>query len=283
MQFIPILPIKHLPWTVGKYSLSLAHLYRNKHYAYFFAKKYRAGQHVIMDNSAYELPEPYSIEKLWELISYYGASELVLPDVLRNRQATDEKTREALEFLAFQEKQNRLRQTLQHVMIVPQGIEMVEWIISLDSLLSAVNTYTPRMHITIGIAKHTSSFPGGRLKILNYLFNNPGDRVVPYHAVHLLGINEDLVELRELSLAFGAKVRSIDSAKPGIYAIAGEYCRYGEELPKISRQEDYFYINMYGQGFSNFANRLKNNIALYDWITKQEEELSWEQTKYLSS
>lgn len=280
MQFIPILPINHLSWTAGHYVLSLAHLYSNKRYGRFFAERKRKGRFVILDNAAYELPEPLGMNTLWEIIVYFGASELVLPDVLKDRQATDDKTREALEFLAWQDKKNRLQQHLQQVMIVPQGTDMVEWIVSLDSLLSAVQTYTPKMHITIGIAKHTSAFSGGRLKILDYLFNNEHMLAVKYHAVHLLGINEDLELLREIALTFGAKVRSVDSARPGVYAAAGIFCRYGEELPAIHRPPQYFELNLFGAGFSKFSARLRNNIALYDWITKQEEELSWEQQRY---
>jgi hypothetical protein len=88
MQFIPILPIKYLKFTTGHYALSLAHLYRDKRYARFFQKLHNIGHYVILDNAAYEQPVPMSMDALWELVEYYGASELVLPDVLRDTFAT---------------------------------------------------------------------------------------------------------------------------------------------------------------------------------------------------
>src|SRR5215204_4098984 len=106
MQFIPILPTKHLSMGVNHYMLSLAHLYWEAPYAKFFHRMHKTGHYIIMDNAAYELPEPLSISELWNLVTLYGASELVLPDVLKNRAATLEVTTVALDFLKTQNDKN---------------------------------------------------------------------------------------------------------------------------------------------------------------------------------
>lgn len=258
--------------------LSLAHMYRNVKYARFFSKQHRQNKHIIMDNSAYELPKPYTIAELWELVVLYGASELVLPDVLKDQLATSEATREALIDLLSIASKPTIRRYLKQVMIVPQGKDIVEWIVSLDDLLSAVDTYLPYLRVTVGIAKHTHSFPGGRLKILDYLLNKH-DSLIKFHDIHMLGVNEKPEELREISLAFGNKVRSIDSARPGVYAAANVICKYGEELPHIPRPVGYFDLDL-TKTVTNYSWRLRNNIGFYDWITKNEEELSWQQTRY---
>lgn len=258
--------------------LSLAHMYSNPKYARFFNEQHRRGRYIIMDNSAYELPKPYTIEELWELVVMYGASELVLPDVLKEQEATGVATRDALIDLIGLASQHQIRRYLKQVMIVPQGKEMFEWVVSLEELLSAVDTYVPYLHVTVGIAKHTNSFPGGRLKILDYLLNkyNEPHR---FHNIHMLGISENPTVLREISLAFGSKVRSIDSARPGVYAAANIICKYGVELPYTPRPKNYFELDL-TKIVTNYSWRLRNNIGFYDWITKDEGELSWQQIKY---
>ena len=82
MQFIPIVPIPHLRYSDNHYVLSLANLYGQRSYQRFFKRMHLQGHWVIMDNAAYELPKPLSIEALWELVVFWGASELVLPDVI---------------------------------------------------------------------------------------------------------------------------------------------------------------------------------------------------------
>lgn len=61
--------------------LCLAHIVdRDPVYANFYKSMADRGDLVIMDNSAFELLEPYSPDKLFELGKKCGASVLVLPD-----------------------------------------------------------------------------------------------------------------------------------------------------------------------------------------------------------
>lgn len=61
--------------------LVLAHLVDvDEAYAAFYAARSAAGDFIMMDNSAYELKEPYAPEKLITLAQKCGAHAVVLPD-----------------------------------------------------------------------------------------------------------------------------------------------------------------------------------------------------------
>lgn len=61
--------------------LTLAHLVdTNLKYANYYQRCRNDGHYVIMDNSAYELKEPYDTEKLIDLGHRCGANAIVLPD-----------------------------------------------------------------------------------------------------------------------------------------------------------------------------------------------------------
>lgn len=92
-QFCAIAPINFSEQVSGrKAHLVLAHLIDQDHhespehkalsvkYADFIRKESEAGAFVMMDNSAYELKEPYAPEKLLDLARYCGAHAIVLPD-----------------------------------------------------------------------------------------------------------------------------------------------------------------------------------------------------------
>jgi hypothetical protein len=64
-----------------KRHLVLAHLVeRDEAYREFYRKRATYGDYIMMDNSAYELLEPFSPDKLLSLAGQCGASAIVLPD-----------------------------------------------------------------------------------------------------------------------------------------------------------------------------------------------------------
>lgn len=81
-EFCFIAPTAYLDFTRASHShLVLAHLVDNDDtYARFYKACSTSGDFVIMDNSAYELKEPYSPEKLIDLGKMCGADAIVLPD-----------------------------------------------------------------------------------------------------------------------------------------------------------------------------------------------------------
>jgi hypothetical protein len=67
--------------TASKTHLVLAHLVEeDQQYANFYRDRAQAGDFVMMDNSAYELKEPYAPERLIDLANECGAHAVVLPD-----------------------------------------------------------------------------------------------------------------------------------------------------------------------------------------------------------
>lgn len=67
--------------TASKTHLVLAHLVDvDDVYAAFYKQRSEAGDFIMMDNSAYELKEPYAPEKLITLAQKCGAQYVVLPD-----------------------------------------------------------------------------------------------------------------------------------------------------------------------------------------------------------
>jgi hypothetical protein len=67
--------------TASHTHLALAHLVNeDPQYAGFYRDSAKAGDFVMMDNSAYELKEPYAPERLVDLAKECGATAIVLPD-----------------------------------------------------------------------------------------------------------------------------------------------------------------------------------------------------------
>lgn len=82
-SFCFITPISYLEQFAiySKTHLVLAHLVdTNEQYAEFYRNRALFGDFIMMDNSAYELKEPYSPDKLIELGKKCGAHAIVLPD-----------------------------------------------------------------------------------------------------------------------------------------------------------------------------------------------------------
>lgn len=84
-SFCFITPIDYLAQFASKSRthLVLAHLVDqdpSQRYGDFYRKRRNEGDYVMMDNSAYELKEPYSPDKLLTLSQQCGAHAIVLPD-----------------------------------------------------------------------------------------------------------------------------------------------------------------------------------------------------------
>lgn len=80
--FCFITPTSYLDFATASSShLVLAHLVNDdEKYAEFYRNRSSRGDFIMMDNSAYELKEPYAPEKLVSLARKCGAHAVVLPD-----------------------------------------------------------------------------------------------------------------------------------------------------------------------------------------------------------
>lgn len=81
-SFCYITPTSYLDFTTASQThLVLAHLIdHDQVYSDFYKRLSDQGHFIMMDNSAYELKEPYSPERLIELGNKCGAHAIVLPD-----------------------------------------------------------------------------------------------------------------------------------------------------------------------------------------------------------
>ena len=113
--------------TASEYHLILAHLVlQNDYYREFYRERSEAGDFIILDNGAFEFQTSISAQELFAAARFVQPSVIVLPDVLRDAEATYEATKDALRFW------NGLRPELHFqnepsFMVVPQGKDLEEW------------------------------------------------------------------------------------------------------------------------------------------------------------
>jgi hypothetical protein len=222
MQAALIPPIPHLEEAKGrKYHLVLAHLLlSNSTYMEFYKKEAENGAFIILDNSAHEMTSGQPIWTLLTLARQVGAKEIVMPDTLFDARETILGAFEAIMLLsstAYIDQAQSYR-----YMFVPQGTTYKHWRECLDGLsllIEGTNRTFPKIlskGITVGLSKDYETWPGGLYRLLN-------EDVIPwadqYNAqIHLLGWGRDLWALENISEWFGDRVRSVDSAKPYVYA-----------------------------------------------------------------
>src|SRR3989337_2874228 len=84
-----IVPLAHLNEIKDDdYFMALSYAISNSEYAGFFNERAGEGKHVILDNSAVELGEPEDFKGYLEKAMAIHASEIMLPDVFRDPEAT---------------------------------------------------------------------------------------------------------------------------------------------------------------------------------------------------
>lgn len=195
MQFCVIPPTKLLSRFKQRCHLCLAHkVLENEWYAKFFRD---TEDYVILDNSAYELGTSLPWTEMLRAARYIEPREIVLPDILRNADATIAKVEEAFA-LGMPENVR--------VMAVPQGRNREEWSKCLAALLEKFGKQID----VIGVPVLCDSWPGTRLELLSCV-----PRALP---IHLLGWDSQRYEVPIIAKEAFPNVRSVDSAKPIIMA-----------------------------------------------------------------
>ena len=222
MKTCLIPPIAHLEMAKGrKYHLCLAHLLENERYHTFYLSESSAGSYVILDNSAHEQQVGESIAALLGYAYEIQASEIVLPDHLFEMEDTIKRTSEAILYLS-NHATNILDSfiTPPNFMIVPQGRDLTEYETCLTTLGDAFRKAMPTgVGLTIGVSKDFEVWAGGLFSLLDRTVI-PASR--KYHAqIHLLGWGRDLWALKRINQTFGSQIRSVDSAKPFVFALYG--------------------------------------------------------------
>lgn len=264
MQFIPIVPYRYTTRIIRpeSWALTLAHKYKDLEYLQAHNRMSIAGNKIILDNGAYELGRSVPFEELWELATSltYPAQELVAPDVLKDGMQTLNLARTTLEFVL---KQPITALPFKSLMFVPQGRDTAEWEACFFSLmrLFAEQTSLP-FTLTIGIPKHAASFSYGRSQLLRIAIRFRRVAKHPY-ALHLLGIGEGRAELRALATAYRKHVRTIDSARPAVYAHHNIRIEPGMSHEYPGRKSDFFEAEFDVKQY----NYMRYNVAYFTrWI-----------------
>lgn len=206
MRFAPIIPTNGLRVLervgIGYHFALGQELLRDKEYRRYYAALGRLGHFIIVDNGAAEWDTP-PFEDIVKVANAIHASEIILPDVLENMDATVD----ALQHGALNLVPSRKR------MIVPQGRSVAEWFACLESQLK-ITQYCIE---SIGIAKHLErNIPGGRAEILTRLQLTYPTILQNIH-IHLLGVWND--PFQEISAAAAVcDIRGIDSGLPIAWA-----------------------------------------------------------------
>lgn len=207
MKFAPIVPVEGLRVLervgVGYHFVLGQELLRNKQYFNYYRALGRLGHFIIVDNGAAERDTP-PFEAIVKAAQQIKASEIIMPDVLEDSQATQD----ALLNLANPGPYPGLRR-----MIVPQGRTVAEWLTCLDRQLCCLENAVA----SIGVAKHLEhNIQGGRARILS-LFQEEYPTLARKVHIHLLGVWLD--PFQEISAAAATcEVRGIDSGMPIAWA-----------------------------------------------------------------
>jgi hypothetical protein len=219
--------------------LALNHLLVNDAYRHFMTVcGNQAGDWITLDNSAHEFHSGQAIQEVLTNAIAIKAREIVIPDTLFHAMFTVQQARDAFKFLS----ESALFQACSptpRLMVVPQGQDELDWAWCLKQLVETADAYKFKDLLTIGLSKdYETRFPGGLRHLLRAYLE-------PYALIgiqtHLLGwtCKWNLCDMaREFSF-----IRSVDTAKPFIYAMAGYRLNHEKEPHTLHRPDDYFFYS----------------------------------------
>lgn len=250
MLVAPIPPVTEFvnnPKPHGHFHLALSHLFdSHPEYLRYFIERRKAGMgdYVVLDNGAHENKTGEPISKLLELAVLIDADEIVLPDVLDDYIGTVEATATALDQIEqnLELAKNFLDKKGRRIMLVPQGKDYDEWRRCLEKLLQLYDFMVRSQDLSaeipvIGVSKdYDDVFPGG----LHQAFLGELEGLRDEVDVHCLGWPRDLWNFGRLLHDF-PWIRSTDSARAYVYALAGVRLELGAPYPEYpKRPSDYF-------------------------------------------
>lgn len=203
MQFAVIAPAPMLHrYCVTNYHMALTHLVlSDPQYAKFYLERSLRGDYVILDNSIIELGSAMSMDVILDAAARIKAHEIILPDVLRDRQGTLDLIDDVLCKYGAQLAKYKL-------MAVAQGQNTSEWLMCYSNLATAYPEIT-----CIGIPKLTSSYedlPNGRRQLCDMLTSSQVINTDKSH--HLLGVWDNPIEIK-----YSARhkwIRGVDTILP---------------------------------------------------------------------
>ncbi len=232
MKFAPIIPWKYDPASITNYHLILAHqVVADMEYRDYYLKL-PEDHTIILDNSVIELGYTDKLmitQALNYMDGFAGELIVVCPDVLRDREATAKAHRD---FIVDEAILAAIDDCGHSVMIVPQGVDHIDWRASLHELTEEFG----ELCTYVGIPRLTEDYEGGRRE----LFIDSGDLLSSYR-VHLLGIQHNIQEV-EWALS-ELCVQGVDSSLPIRAAFFDLPCSEVRDLRKLP-DPDIFRGNM---------------------------------------
>ncbi len=205
MRVAIIAPIANLNLCMASnYHMALAHLVlQSEEYATFYRARSKAGAFVLMDNGVVE-GNPLPLAKVIEAAKRIDASEIVLPDTIRDGTRTWHQVDNAYQTGAFRDF---IKDTHTSVMAVPHGVRMVTWMACLQHLAEyPINT--------IGLSKFEIHDPRaavqGRVAMIPHV-----KCIMPKVEIHFLGLGGSPIEISHPT----TEVRGVDSCIPTVAAL----------------------------------------------------------------
>jgi len=216
----------------------LAHLCRNQQYIEYYRERRMLGDHLILDNSAFEFgSSEVNMPMLMAISDYMQCQEIVAPDTIMNRVATYGKSLEAIAWLDSHVGQAAwMHAGRPRIMVVPQvdfrteGID--DYAVHASDILSAWNYGVPylRGHITLGVSKNMDRLHGGWL----LLFREVVRELVREFSVqvHCLGLPKEISRTKKV-VKENPYIRSLDTALPFVCATQNQVLTdNGTTMPK---------------------------------------------------
>lgn len=241
-------PILHLDLIEGReYHLTLAHLCEDERYAQFYRRERSRGSYVILDNGAHEFQSGEGPKRLLQMAARINANEIVCPDFLFDADQTVSLARSSLPVFndtsTLSTYFTKERVQTFRVMLVPQGSNYFAWRRCLHHLLEIYYQQGFLLPPVIGLSKDYEMFEGGLYRLINV------DLIplVREHSLdlHLLGWGRRMSELSVIAREFGSWIRSVDSAKPVVFATAGIQIDDLFRAPEYpTRPEGYFSMRL---------------------------------------
>ena len=205
----------------------------NDTYLEFYKRKAKEGKFVLLDNGEAE-GNQMSLDTMYDMIKEINPSEVILNDVLDDREATAEKSTIALDFYKSKGYNKQL-------MFVMQGTDFFDWNKNILNRELLVNIQT------VGIPKVISK------QWENYdRYDCCKQLMTERYNIHLLGCNERIDYLKYFN---NLRVRSVDTALAYLKAKANEYIDKGDR-PNVKM--DFINHQLTDDGL------LKKNIEIFD-------------------
>ena len=250
-QIATVMPSDCLHMIHGQsYHMSLAHLMKRNipsyqsnqgSYGDFFKCQADLGSYVMMDNGVVETGDPLPMDHLLDLASEYHISEIIVPDVIGDREANHDLALRSLEHYSSQGIKGFSVKTPPNLMVVPHGKTLIDWGDSLALIMDALEVEFPdlisRNQATIGISRFERIHTPDRTTLIRIAYENT------YLPIHVLGCTEDPIVTSWWRSRFPpvgnfvggiAGIRGIDSGLPVFYSYDGVHL--STSSPRIPRK-----------------------------------------------